>query len=329
MKRRLGYGSVWAMALLLAPTAACADSVEIEHQCTMKYPGLTQHFAWKDCIKTETQRNVDADLLRQTEDLIRGKKEAAQPCTTADIPRMEALAEKVKAAVRNDSSLEEVKSALALIIGPQGGIQIAKDGTKERLFVTSIATQCDASFRFFINVREGPDKQLRWVRVWAQDAPTGYPDDLHLEFSSDFDAQRQEFRRAEEAKHEEDIRARFAKEAREREEQRQRFLQGVKISNVKMKCATGDSCATRTLEFVVTNVSPQPIKDISFGFLFLPLQTKECPAKLTTNESGLEAVLQPGAKASQTIHVSNGPENRDAKYCLRVTDFRTVNPWER
>src|ERR1700712_2151403 len=330
MKPHRGYEWVVALVLLLAPTAAWADSAEIEQRCSVRYPGVTQRLAWKDCVKAETHHEADDELRRQAEDQNRLKKEAARPCLAGDIARMEEVARQVKEAVRSEASLEEVKETLVPIIEAQGKIQIASDNNKERVLVTSIPTRCDLSFHFLINVREGADKKLRWLRVWAVDAPAGYPDDLHSDLSLDFDTQRQQkLQRAEDAKRQDDARTRIAKLEQEREEQRQRFLQGVKIVNARIKCAKGDSCSSGTIEFVVTNISPQPVRDISFGWMILPPQMKECPIKLATNEEGPRSVLQPGEKISKTISFVGAPETRDAKYCLRVTDFRAVNPWER
>lgn len=330
MKPQCGYEWTFALALSLAPIAAWADSAEIEHWCSVRYPSVTQHLAWKDCVKAETRHVADDELRRRAEDQNRQRKEAARPCLAADITRMEEVAKQVKVAVRSEASLEEIQGTLVPITEAQGKIQIASDSIKERVLVTSIRTRCDFSFHFLINVREGPDKKLRWLRVWAVDAPAGYPDDLHSDFSLDFDAQRQqELQRAEDAKRQDDARAKIAKIEQEREEQRQRFLQGVKIVNARIKCARADSCSSGTIEFVMTNVSPQPVRDIYFGWMFLPPQMKECPTKLASNEEGFGSVLQPGEKISKTISFSGGPETRDAKYCLRVTDFRAINPWER
>jgi hypothetical protein len=323
---------VWvtaALALLLAPATACAESAEIEHRCTAKYPSISQYFAWKDCVKTATQQEAEENFKRQEENLKRQKKEAARPCLAADIPRMEGLATKARAEVKSELSLENAQAALSLIIARPGTITIPKDSIKDRVLVTSIDTICDAPFDFLINVREGPDKNLRWFRIWAEDAPAGYPAGLHQEFSSDFEAQREQERfRAEAAKRDEEFRASMAKQEQEREEQRQMLLRRVKISNVKMKCMGAGSCSARTLAFVVTNVSQQPIKGISFGWMLPSPQMTECPAKLATKEKSL-LVLQPGEKAPQTIYIFNAPENSDARYCLSVTAVESPYPWER
>jgi hypothetical protein len=107
----------------------------------------------------------------------------------------------------------------------------------------------------------------------------------------------------------------------DREERREKFLRSVKISNTKMKCSGTGSCSMRTLEFVVMNVSQQPIKHIFFGWMFLSPQMTECPAKLATKDTKYALVLQPGEKAPQSIYIFNAPENADARYCLRVTEI--------
>jgi hypothetical protein len=141
---------VWvaaALALLLAPATASAESAEIERRCTAMYPNISQYFARKDCVKTATEREAEENLKLQRE-------EAARPCLAADIPRMEGLAAKAREAVKSELTLEEAQAALKLIIGRQGTISIPKDSIKDRVLVTSIDTICDAPFDFLINVRK-------------------------------------------------------------------------------------------------------------------------------------------------------------------------------
>ena len=300
-------------------------SAVAEHRCTARYPGLTQYFAWKDCVKTETQQEAAENRKRQ-------KEEAARPCLAADIPRMEGLAAKASEAVKSESSLEEAQVALNLIIRQQGEITIPKDSIKDRVLVNSIDTKCDAPFHFLINVREGPDKKLRWIRTWAVDAPAGYPDNFHKEFGAEFEAQREHERsRAEAEKRDEEFKVMVAKQEEQRqkdvEEQHQKLLRSVKISDVKMKCVTAD-CSIRTLEFVVTNISKQPVKSVSFGWMLPSSQMTECPAKLATKDVKRQ-VLQPGERAPQSLYIYDAPEKVGARYCLSVTDVEFPYPWER
>jgi hypothetical protein len=311
--------SALALALLLAPAAACADSSDIEHHCTVKYPSMMQYFAWKDCVKTETKREAEEDFKRQQEDLKRSKEEAARPCIADDITRMEGLASKTKAAITSDLTLEEAKDALSSITGQPGQIQIASDSIRERVLVSSIETKCDADFHFLINVREGVGKKLRWLRVAAQNPPVGYQSGIHGEFGSDFDEERA---RVERRRFEEDYKANLAKQEREREEQRRMLLRNVKVSDIRMDCGpAGSSCAFRGIEFTLTNTSQQPVKDISFGWMFLTSQMTECPAAIATKQTLYMQVLQPGEKLRQKIYVTDAPESRDARFCIRVTDF--------
>ena len=99
MASRVWGAGALAIALLLVPVTVYADSAEIEHRCTVNYPSITQYFAWKDCVKTATQREAEENLKRQEKDLKRQKEEAARPCLAADIPRMEGLVAKARGAV--------------------------------------------------------------------------------------------------------------------------------------------------------------------------------------------------------------------------------------
>lgn len=320
---------VVALGLLFAPLAALADSSDVEHRCTALYPSMTQYFAWKDCVKTQTEYEEREAFRRQVEERKRSNEEAARPCVAADIQRMESLAAKMKAAVLPDVPLEEVQAAVGLVLGNQGVIEIPDNDIRERVLITSIPTQGGTDFHFLINVREGKDKKLRWLRVSAENAPPGYPAKIHDEFGKEFEAQREQERiRAEEARFEESYKARMAEEERKAKDVRREFLRGVKISNVRLTCDRADSCVSRTLEFTITNVSQQPVRDISFAWMFLPPKMAECPADLATNERGIGSILQPGQTASKTIYIFKGPEARDAKVCLRVTDLRGPYPWE-
>jgi hypothetical protein len=315
----------WLIVLalsLLAPAKASAGSAGIERRCTAIYPSMSQYFAWKDCLKTATEEEAEERLKRQKED-------EARPCLAADIARMEGLAVKARAAVNSEMTLEDAQAALIPIARRQGTIAIAKDNIKDRVLVTSIETACDASFHFLINVREGSDKKLRWVRVWAENPPAGYTGNLHQEFGAEFEADREDERvRAEAAKRDADFKAFMAKQEQDREEQRRSSLRNVKISDVKLKCMAAGFCSIRTLEFVVTNLSKQPIKRISFGWMLRSPQMTECPSNLATKETSRQ-VLQPGERAPQSFYINNGPESADARYCLSVTEVEFPMSWER
>jgi hypothetical protein len=228
--------------------------------------------------------------------------------------------------------LGEAQAALNSIIGYPGTVAIPNNNIKERVLVYLIRTKCDAPFRLLINLRADQDQRLRWFRAWAEDPPAGYPAGHHQEFGVEFEEQRQRERyRVEAAQREESMRAAFgaemAKEEKEREEGRQRMLRSVKLSDVKMKC-TGN-CSTRSLDFIVTNVSQEPIAEISFGWMLPSSQMKACPSNLATKEKR-RLVLQPGEKAPVNIFIFNAPENSDGKYCLGVTNVnRDFFPWER
>jgi hypothetical protein len=86
---------LWAAALVLLLTQgiASAGSDEIEHACTVQYPNVWQYFAWKDCVKTDTQREEEANLKRV-------RDEQAHPC---NISRMEELATKARDAAGHRS----------------------------------------------------------------------------------------------------------------------------------------------------------------------------------------------------------------------------------
>ncbi|MET4605772.1 hypothetical protein ABIB90_005272 [Bradyrhizobium sp. JR4.1] len=317
------------LGLLNLSPAALAEGSEIEHRCTALYPSMTQYFARKDCVKTQTEYEEKEAFRRHGEERKRSNEEAARPCVAADIRRMESLAAKVKAAVLPDVPLEEVQAAVGLVLGKQGVIEIPDNDIRERVLITSIPTQCGTDFHFLINVREGKDKKLRWLRVSAENAPSGYPAKIHSELGNEFEEQReQESRRAEEAKFQQRIQARMDEEERKAKEVRREFLKSVKISNVRLTCDKPDRCSIRTIEFKITNVSQKPVKDVSFGWLLLPTKTANCPDELATNQRSVGSVLQPGQSRAERIMILATPDDGDAKLCLKVTDLRGLERWE-
>jgi hypothetical protein len=210
------YISWLAAALLLPAVIAFAGRDEIEHYCTTRYPNVWQYFAWKDCVKTETQHELEESLIRERKEQARQREEQARPCLADDLSRMESLATNVTQTVQSEWSLEEAQAALTPIIGGEGQIQVATDNIKDRALVYSIRTKCDSPSHFLINIRAGPDQKLRWLGTWAEDPPAGYKAGLHSEFSVDFDAQRaQERSRAQQAEREAE-RARRMAEPEER-----------------------------------------------------------------------------------------------------------------
>jgi hypothetical protein len=122
------------------------------------------------------------------------------------------------------------------------------------------------------------------------------------------------------------IDADLAQMEKDREEEHKKFLRSVKVSNIKMKCPSPNSCSFRTVEFVLTNVSQNPVRNVGMGFMFLPAGTTQCPAKLATTNQYVAQVLQPGERATKSFSLFDAPDNQDAKYCLGVTELTGSYP---
>ena len=82
-----------------------------------------------------------------------------------------------------------------------------------------------------------------------------------------------------------------------------------------------NTCSYRTVEFVLTNVSQDPVRDVGMGFMFLPAGVTQRPTKLATTEKYVAHVLQPGERATRSITLFSAPDNQDARYCLSVTEM--------
>jgi hypothetical protein len=190
-----------------------------------------------------------------------------------------------------------------------------------------------------INVRADEHGRLRWLRTCAENGPVGYPvrnsgfslspvsANCLAQYSVDFEQQRYfaEYKKRNEEM-EAESRASMAKEEQAREERHQMLLRSIKISNVKIKCVVTD-CSLRSLDFLVTNASQQPVKEISFGWMLLSPQMTACPAQLATKNKEY-VVLQPGETAPLSISIFNAPSDA-TRYCLRVTEIGFPMPWEK
>lgn len=119
--------------------------------------------------------------------------------------------------------------------------------------------------------------------------------------------------RAEAAKREAATQAEIAKA----HQQREAMLHAIKITNARIKCL--GSCSFRTLEFVVTNTSQNPINGISFGWMIPPPQMRSCLDKLATKERR-PLVLQPGETAPMSIYITDAPDQDNSRFCLVVTE---------
>lgn len=311
----------------LAATPVFAASDEIEHDCTTRYPNVTQYFAWRDCVKTETKREEEERFKATLAAEKQARELAERPCIAADISRMEDLAAKARAAIKPQFNLEEAQTALGQAIGYKGEIHIPNDDIKERVLVFSIRTKCNSQFHFLINLRAGQDGSFRWYRTWAQYPPAGYKGELHSEYSIEFEEQRRlEASRAEAAKSAEAFQAMMAKSREDLEEKKRQYLRGIKITNAQLRCEF--DCAWRVLEFNVTNESGRPVGEVSFGWM-LPREGTGCPSNLASKGS-LRRVLQPGETVRHKIQFDREESaNSGALYCLRVTEVRAPYDWER
>lgn len=308
------------MALSLQPSAVRADAADIEQRCNRLYPSITQYFSRRDCVKHETQKEA-------AEQEKRAREERARPCIAADIARIEGLAQKANTVVNQNFSLEQAQSVLAVVFGNKAGIGIPDDDLKERVLIQSIRTKCDSDFYFLINIRAAQDGTLRWYRTWAENAPTGYKGGYKSEFSTEFDQERAlEQSRIEAKKRQESLDAALAKAEHDRQEQRRKLLNGIKISNGKVVCL--GTCAFGQIEFDVTNASSSPVAEISFGWMIRPPNMAQCPTNLATNKT-LHKVLQPGQVVKDTVYFTDAPQDVASRICIQVTDMRTPYPWEK
>lgn len=310
----------FALTGLVRPSAAL-DAADIERHCRREHPNITQYFARRDCVKSEMHEQEAKQKKRREE-------ERARPCIANDISRMEVLAERARSSIDPTFSIEDAQSALASVFGYKGNISIADDNLKERVLVHSIRTACNSSFHFLVNLRVAEDGSLRWYRTWAENAPGGYKGDYQAKYSIEFDRLReQERQRVEAANREEQLRESMAKMEREREVRRKKYLNGIKISNVKLKCVGETACLGVQIEFDLTNGSASPVADVSLGWMIRPPNMSQCPENLATNKRVFQ-VLQPGQTVKQSVYAVDVPAKSDLKLCIQVTEMRTPYVWE-
>ncbi len=160
--------------LALAPFAAAAAAPQLspdsalEKACAEKYASWYQIFARKECVG-EIRRRATARI-----------------CIKKDFPRMKALAAEVTAGLRDMNTLEEAKQGLETIMNRGIFLDKAKDNPREQVINQVISTRCDWPFRFAILLRAGPTGELKYLKMWLKDAPSGYPAGFRAEYSIDY-----------------------------------------------------------------------------------------------------------------------------------------------
>jgi len=112
---------------------------------------------------------------KRVEEQAKRKEAQARICVAKDLARMESLAKKAKMSVKETMTLEEVKAALDAILPSKAHITPTDKNIKEWVAVTRVNTKCDSKFYFLVNVVALESGQLKFFRIWSENAPKGYP----------------------------------------------------------------------------------------------------------------------------------------------------------
>lgn len=312
--------AVIAALVPAAGTTALAAEDDIEEACQSLHPRpVYDYLARRGCVQAETRK-------RREEQESHAREEKARPCIADDLPRMEDLAAKVRAAVKPSMQLNEVQAALTLVLGTPGENDPATDDIKERVVVHKISTKCNSAFHFLINVRADRQGELRWLRVWSHNAPTGYQSGLDQRYTNDFESQRlqEQYQRSveeEAVKRAQEQRMREIA-AKEFENRQQNALRSMTISNQTATCTyfavyLGEACKTVRFDLAVTNGSREVITAVSFGWIFLQEPGARCP--MLSAKTTMNLRLQPGETTGMTFLAYDGPVSSTINYCLSAT----------
>jgi hypothetical protein len=219
-------------------------------------------------------------------------------------------------------------------LGSKGEIAPATDDIKERVLTYNIPTKCASKFHFLMNVRADQQGQLRWLRVWSNNAPAGYQAGLDQRYTNDFDAQRlaeqlQRFRDEEALKRsEEERKQQIAKSELERQQQiarlelerrQQNAARNTTVSNESAKCMNflpGDECSWVHFTFSVTNDSREIITKIFYAWAYVT-PGGGCPHLAAKYYQTM--TVQPGETQWLSFDDHNGPVASRINYCLQVT----------
>jgi hypothetical protein len=149
-------------------------------------------FAWS---YYNQERAAEKDRLAEQEAekaaaLEKRRTAKARLCISEDVTRMEALLRNIQSALHARMSLEDARATLDGIAGSQGRVLPGKDDIHERVLIYNLRTKCDSPFQLLVNVRADQYGALKWLSVFAEDPPQGYPPGMHREFSTNFIAER-------------------------------------------------------------------------------------------------------------------------------------------
>src|SRR5713101_736683 len=179
------------LGAVIGASAASGDEIsDIRSRCEKDHPGFWNYFDRDECITKGRRELREAEERLKAAEAKRLRQERARPCIADDLKRMEDLAWKAVSALNENMNLEMAQKAVEPVLGANGQVVVADDNIKEKVRAHRINTKCDSDFYLLINVRASEYGAVRWVAVWSQEPPTGYPSGRLEAFATDFEDRR-------------------------------------------------------------------------------------------------------------------------------------------
>jgi hypothetical protein len=103
-------------------------------------------------------------------------------------------------------------------------------------------------------------------------------------------------------------------------------LRKIELMSRSIECTLSTTCALYRFTIGVRNQSGETISALSFGWVFMPSETSDCPTSLPTKRR-VEVQLAPRDTTALNIDGTDGPDGPSAvkfRYCVKVTGVEII-----
>ena len=137
-------------------------------------------------------------------------------------------------------------------------------------------------------------------------------------------AEREEAERQAAARRAEAERQRIAAQIAKREfqQRQQTALSGIEVMSSSIECRLSTTCGLYTLTIKVRNRSQERLSALSFGWVFLPSNERNCPTSLPSRQRQ-PVKMGPNDTTAVNLDGTDGPENQ-FRYCVMVTGAEII-----
>lgn len=148
------------------------DDKDINEQCKLLYPSITQLFKKNQCI-------TDAKNSEKRE-------EEARPCLAKQIPVLEEKLKTMAKDIAPNDSVEVASEKLSKVTGKKSAIAPSDDNIKNMVAINWLTSNCASNFYYLINVVQGEDARVKAFEVWTVNPPKGYTNNSKYGYRPEF-----------------------------------------------------------------------------------------------------------------------------------------------